>query len=55
MQIKVNLIDIINRSIYPAQIDIEESRTKNITPIDDELDSYILRGFIDAHVHIESS
>lgn len=55
MHIKANLIDIINRNIYPAQIVVEESRIKSITPIDEQLDSYILPGFIDAHVHIESS
>lgn len=55
MQIKANLIDIVNRNIYPAQIVVEEGRIKSITTIDEKLDSYILPGFIDAHVHIESS
>jgi adenine deaminase len=55
MHIKANLIDIVNRSIYPAQIVIEDARIKSITPIDEKLESYILQGFIDAHVHIESS
>jgi adenine deaminase len=55
MHIKANLIDIVNRSIYPAQIVIEDARIKSITPIDEKLESYIRPGFIDAHVHIESS
>ena len=55
MNIKANLIDIVSRNIYPAQIVVENSRIKSINPIDEKLESYILPGFIDAHVHIESS
>lgn len=43
------------REIYSAAIDIEDGRIERITRTDDFESSYILPGFIDAHVHIESS
>lgn len=55
MTIKSNLIDIIARQTFPAEIVIENNRIKSITPINETLNTYILPGFIDAHVHIESS
>lgn len=49
------LIDVINRSTYPATITVEEGQIVAIKKIDQGPDQYILPGFIDAHVHIESS
>ena len=54
-KIYANLVDIINQTIYPASIEIENGKISNITKIEKELDTYILCGFIDAHIHIESS
>ncbi|KQT18581.1 adenosine deaminase [Chryseobacterium sp. Leaf404] len=53
--LKANLIDIISREIFPAEISVDNRRIASIQRIDEQLDSYILPGFIDAHVHIESS
>ncbi len=53
-----NLVDIINKKIYPAEVVIESDFIKSINPINqstNQLFNYILPGFIDAHVHIESS
>lgn len=55
MIIKSNLIDIIARKTFPAEIVIENNRIKSILPINDSVEGYTLPGFIDAHVHIESS
>jgi adenine deaminase len=56
--IQGNLVDVHQQRVYPAQLTIEGERIKEITPINpspnQQLD-YILPGFIDAHVHIESS
>lgn len=52
------LADIHQQRIYPARVDVSDGRIVRITEIDSsELDSddYILPGFIDSHVHIESS
>jgi adenine deaminase len=56
--VKGNLVDIFNQKIYPAEIKIENNKITSIselTALDSELTTYILPGFIDAHVHIESS
>jgi adenine deaminase len=56
--VKGNLVDVFNKNIYPAEIKVEDGKIKVITPLnvqDSSLMNYILPGFIDAHVHIESS
>jgi len=53
-----NLVDVHQKRIYPAAITIEGERIKLIEPIDGSGSqplNFILPGFIDAHVHIESS
>lgn len=53
------LADVWQRSIYPAAITIEQGIITAITPLEElpegTPDRYILPGFIDSHVHIESS
>ncbi len=53
-----NLVDIPNRHIYGATLWIEEGHIKRIEansePVNPSL-PYIMPGFIDSHVHIESS
>ena len=55
MIISGQLIDIRNRHIYPADIHIEKGKIARIVRTDIAPDRYILPGFVDAHVHIESS
>jgi adenine deaminase len=70
MQIIGQLVDILQRNIYPAVVTIEAGRIQSITPLSITVPAdaaepapillpddapYILPGFIDAHVHIESS
>lgn len=53
-----NLADVHQQRIYPATICVENGKISSITPIDqlaDQPTNYILPGFIDSHVHIESS
>ena len=52
-----HLVDIINKTIYPAVINVENGIIKNIIKSDeeDETSRFILPGFVDSHVHIESS
>ena len=55
-----NVVDIFARSIQPAIISVEGGRIAGIAPIG-EADApdpalpYALPGFVDAHVHVESS
>ncbi len=55
MEIKGNLVDIFERSIYPAKIQIVDGFITSIERLSEVIDTYILPGFVDAHVHIESS
>jgi len=55
MIIKANYIDIKNRTIFPASVKVENGKITSITKIDENLSTYVLPGFIDAHIHIESS
>lgn len=55
MQIKSNFIDIRRKEIYPAKITVENGLIKSIEKIDEAVETYVLPGFVDAHVHIESS
>lgn len=53
--VRGQFIDIHNRTIYPAEIAIRQGKIDNIKKIDDAPGEYILPGFVDAHIHIESS
>lgn len=54
-KIEGNIVDILNREIYPADILIKENKIFAIQRNDKKYNHYICPGFIDAHVHIESS
>lgn len=49
------LIDLHQRRIYPATIAVDNGIITTITEINEAPEQYILPGFVDAHVHIESS
>lgn len=55
MVIKGQIVDIENEFIYPGEIHLENGKIKKIIPAEHQISKYILPGFIDAHVHIESS
>ncbi len=55
MLIKSNLIDVVSKETYPAEITIENNIIVSIKRINETLHTYILPGFVDAHVHVESS
>ena len=55
MRLSGNLVDIFNKKITPAVVEIEKGIIVAITPCQARFAHYILPGFIDAHVHIESS
>jgi len=48
-------VDILNKRIYPAILSIEADRIVSITECTAAPHQFILPGFIDSHVHIESS
>src|SRR3954452_13372870 len=50
-----NLIDVHRRAIYPASITVRQRRIAAIDEIGTPQTTYLAPGFVDAHVHIESS
>ena len=56
MILEAQLIDLHLRQIYPVALEVEEQKIKKITKINPKPRlPYLLPGFIDAHVHVESS
>jgi len=55
MKIQANLVDIKNRQIVPSLIEVKNGKIASISSIKEVCSHYILPGFIDAHIHIESS
>jgi adenine deaminase len=54
-RIEAHLVDIPKRSIYPVAISFEQGVIQSIAPIASAPELYVMPGFVDAHVHIESS
>ena len=51
-----NLVDIHQQKIYPAEVKVSNGKIIAIIELSGEsFENYILPGFIDSHVHIESS
>lgn len=55
--VKGNIVDVFSKKIFPGKIIIEEGKISAIEKLSEGqlLTNYILPGFVDAHVHIESS
>lgn len=53
--LKGNLLNLFTEEICPAEVEIQGGLVKCIREVDEEFKNYILPGFIDAHIHIESS
>ncbi len=57
MEIRGNIVDVKSRLIYYGSVVIEDARVLSITRLGEERTEceYIMSGFINSHVHIESS
>jgi len=55
MKIAGNIVDIANRDIFLGEIEVVDGVITAITTKEHVPNQFILPGFIDAHVHIESS
>ncbi|HAN18957.1 MAG: adenine deaminase [Bacteroidetes bacterium GWC2_33_15] len=49
------LVDVFNRKTFNAQVSVVNGKIEKITEIGQEQSNYIIPGFVDSHVHIESS
>jgi len=55
MIIKGQIVDIQNQRIFKGEITITNGKIACIEAKDHDVEHYILPGFVDAHIHIESS
>jgi adenine deaminase len=55
MNVKGNIVDILNKRIFKGEVCIENGQISAIREVNHGVENYILPGFVDAHIHIESS
>lgn len=55
MLIKGNILNVFTDEIYPGEIKIEHGIIESIKEVNADFNDSIVPGFIDAHIHIESS
>ena len=55
MNVKGNIVDILNKRIFKGEVCVENGQISAIREVNHEVENYILPGFVDAHIHIESS
>lgn len=58
--LKGQVVDIFNKDIFPGELNIENGKIISITRLptsylETQTSNYILPGFVDSHIHIESS
>lgn len=55
MKVSGHIVDIPNKRIFDGEVIVTDGRITTIRPSSHVDDQYLLPGFIDAHIHIESS
>ncbi|WP_075341665.1 adenine deaminase [Tenacibaculum agarivorans] len=55
MIIQGNIVDIQTQNIFKGEVVVENGRIQEIRKATHNVENYILPGFVDAHIHIESS
>ncbi len=53
--VKGTIIDVVNRARFKGEVIVEAGKVKEVKPAEDVPDQFIMPGFIDSHIHIESS
>ena len=49
------IVDVVNRRIFNGTLVIENGRIKEVIEEETTSDDFLLPGFVDSHIHIESS
>ncbi|MEA3318244.1 MAG: adenine deaminase [Bacteroidota bacterium] len=54
---KANIVDVVSKEIYYGEVSVNNNKISKISRIGDTIkgEKYILPGFVDSHIHIESS
>ncbi len=55
MIVQGNIVDIQNKRIFKGEVTVKNGKIVAIKEANHSVDNFILPGFIDAHIHIESS
>ncbi|WP_405565379.1 adenine deaminase [Polaribacter sp. Asnod6-C07] len=55
MIVQGNIVDIQNKTIFKGEVEVKNDKIIAIREVNHNKENYILPGFIDAHIHIESS
>jgi adenine deaminase len=55
MIVQGNIVDIQNKRIFKGEVTVENGKISSIKETNHAVENYILPGFVDAHIHIESS
>ena len=55
LKISGNIVDVVNSEIFPGTVEVMGGKIVDITHDVEKYETYIMPGFIDAHVHVESS
>ena len=55
MNIQGNIVDIKNKRIFKGEITVKNGKIATIREVQHSVENYIIPGFVDAHIHIESS
>jgi len=50
-----NIVDVVNQEIFSGEITVKNGKINQIQRKAVDSDRYIIPGFVDAHIHIESS
>ena len=54
-EITGNIVDVISKTIIKGKVHFENGKITAIEPTDEVENQYIIPGFVDGHIHIESS
>jgi len=54
-RISGNIVDIVKRDVFPGTLEIVNGRISRIVAEQKTYPTYVIPGFIDSHIHIESS
>jgi len=55
MKVQGQIVDIKKKRVFPGEVTVEEGKIKKIIKLDSASNQFIMPGFVDAHIHIESS
>ena len=55
MIIRTNYVDLFGRRYFPAEVHVDNGIIEKVEPVAAVVQDFMIPGFVDAHIHIESS